>query len=255
MSVHTCKNKREYMEDQLFKSNTKYLLVAGIFDGHGGRYVSESLRKYFTAGKFNFKETETMAPIVRAKYLQTEFERLDTMFRNYGSGSTLCMFISYKNSNHSFIVNVGDSRICFFVTPSAKVRMLTRSKSVVPVSLYNNRFVTVDHSATKDAEFIKSKGGFVRDGRANDILMMSRAYGDGDAKNLGGVIARPDVYIIQTSHIQSNVVISSDGVFEGLTTSDVLYLLMRGCKASDICNAAIRNGAEDNLALMITTTV
>ena len=115
----------------------------------------------------------------------------------------------------------------------------------------NSRFVTEDHKPEKkkEQELLKVYNGYIKDGRANGILAMTRALGNGDL--FYRMSHTPDVYVLQTDKIQSNILLASDGVFETLQSSDVFKLMGMGYNAKKIGQYAYKTGSTDNITCII----
>ena len=249
MNVYQAQNKRDYMEDTKFYKYRKDVIVGAVFDGHGGSYVSTSLVKFFNC-YFDFKPNVCMTLTQRARYLQKAIVDMDNRhFAKYGSGSTIIMAINYRRLNTTFLVNVGDSRALIVLKQDARVFKLNRKGEFVRYGFIHSHFVTEDHTIQKDLSFIRAAGGVVEDGRVQGILNMSRAIGDGDVKKKG-VVATPDVYIIGNESILSSILLSSDGLFETMSTADVFKLWLSGHGPRQLVLRAIKEGSEDNLTVM-----
>lgn len=94
-------------------------------------------------------------------------------------GSTATVLLLINNVLYS--ANIGDSRAVL-----CRKRLDSDSYIAMPI--------TVDHSPMIYDERIRIQkaGGFVKDGRVQGIIEVSRSIGDGSFKNLG-VICVPDV--------------------------------------------------------------
>ena len=115
VNVFTIKGKREYMEDTYIIHNDKTYSIYGVFDGHGGKYVSDALKKilhvYFSTHIFNKKIKCNNENEIRSK-IKKSFLILDNIIKHnvksYSVGSTASIIIKYGDL--LITVNLGDSR-------------------------------------------------------------------------------------------------------------------------------------------------
>jgi serine/threonine protein phosphatase PrpC len=99
-----------------------------------------------------------------------------------------------------YTANVGDART-----------VLCRNGKAVRLS--------VDHKTNVAAEVtrVQKSGGFIINGRVGGALMISRAFGDRDFKDLG-IIVEPYLLATQLEHTDSYLILACDGVSETLQT-------------------------------------
>lgn len=225
----------------------------GVYDGHGGKFVSsflsENLHKYFINAKpenFPFGK----------KYICNVFDNIQNTLKNKHKsearqcGSTCLALIHYvaESQNYINIINVGDSRC-----------ILCRDNLAIPL--------TKDHKPNwpEEKRRIGLAGGSVyfdgSDYRIKD-LSVSRAVGDIDAEPY--VISKPEVYKYKIEKNDKFIVMGCDGLYDCLSNQDIIdYILnefydenmIRINKQINIAKKlgeyAIQNGTTDNVTAVI----
>lgn len=219
----------------------------GVYDGHGGTYVSEFLEKYIP----EFYCSSKLKPPFNEKFHYEVFDFIQKKVlsnkKGFGAGSTCCLAMMYKDENGEDIinvVNVGDSRACI-VKKNKKVKQ-----------------VTVDHKPDnlKEKERIEKSGGEIymdTEGipRVGD-LSLSRAIGDGD--QLPHITHRPDTKIIKNIKKIKYLVIGCDGLWDVVLNDEIGDLIDEFLKktnnpnpAKDLAELAIKRGSGDNVSVII----
>ena len=225
--------------------NLNPINLLGIYDGHGGKKVSEFLEKNIP---LYYCDKKLSIPFDK-KYHDETFELLQKKIleENYGHsmGSTCLLNIiyKYKEELHMNIVNLGDCRLC----------IVYRNGSVKPV--------TSDHKPDQDAEKsrIEKMGGEIyvdTEGtyRVGD-LSVSKAFGDGD--NAPYISQKPDVFYKKICIMTKYVVMGCDGLWD-VISNDELYSILEGIKKSGEENLAIglvkfalQKGTSDNVSVIV----
>lgn len=207
----------------------------GVFDGHGGSKCSDFLRdnllecileqptfpeKPIEAIKSGFAEAERRFLILAA----SSFVVCDR------SGS--CANVALIIKDVCYIANVGDSRAIlssdrgmrlYELSQDHKPNLPTERERITRLGgkVYSNEAPKFHSSLTGSDYPIVYR---VLPGR----LAISRTFGDADAKldNLGGipgvVVAEPDVKSFRISKKHDFILIASDGVYDVLSSSDVI---------------------------------
>lgn len=259
VNVFTIKGKRDYMEDTYIIHTDSIYSIYGVFDGHGGKNVSDALKKiipaYFSKHIFNSKTKFNDEQHIHNK-IKKSFLILDNIIKHnvnsYSVGSTASIVIKYNNQ--LITVNLGDSRAVIL------------QKSVEHPN-GNILLATKDHKPEDEKQrIIKSKGTVEHDGhvhRVNGNLSLSRAFGDFHLKYYtkdkyrGPVSAEPDINII---HMNKNTkyicVIGSDGLWDDISNKNVLSIY-RYCKKNNIPKissvlgaTAYKKGSTDNITVL-----
>lgn len=160
------------------------------------------------------------------------------------------LFLQLYN-NKIFIANVGDSRAVLYF--NNKIRIKTR-----------------EHKPTNKEEFkrIFNSGFNVLNGRINEDLNLSRAFGNFRYKNNNNLerknqalIVDPDIYIKEFSYniVNGFLLLGSDGLFDIANPEKLSYYISLLLKMTNniyfICNRlidyALLNGSKDNITVTI----
>jgi serine/threonine protein phosphatase PrpC len=247
-SAYTCMNGyRLNNEDShcIVKKNELYF--SGVFDGHCGdrcsKYISENLPTKILEQKIINADT------IKKACLEVDNQFLEIAKKNnYADGSTATFSIISKNNNKYNVIigNIGDS-----------FTILLKKEDIFSQKIVN--FVTSEHTPNQkeERERIERNGGFVKDGRVDGNLAVSRAFGDIPYK--GKVIAEPDVYEFECE--EGDIVIHiCDGITEGnFQMDEVCYYIRNNLKKyQDIavtsaytCLEALNRKSNDNLSCLI----
>jgi len=233
------------------KSDLNAINLLGIYDGHGGTYVSEFLEKNLPKYYCNLKLEPPFAKEYHCELFECLQKKILKSEKGYVCGSTCLLNIMYKSKNektqeeeiHMNIVNLGDCRL---------------------VIVYKNgesKQVTVDHKPDdkieKDrlekmgGEIYKDSEGTIRIGD----LSLSRAFGDGD--NLPYISQKPDIYYKKITSQTKYVVMGCDGLWDVINNDD-LFKILNGFKAkgsknlaADLASKALELGTTDNVSVII----
>lgn len=217
----------------------------GVFDGHGGDDVSTFVRDGLLTQlsealcRFNSIQLTTQG-IFRA--LKSTFAHLHKDLENVyaarvqGTTATIAMILDDK----LWTANVGDSRTVL-------------DNAGTPIQLTEDARPT----DSRYEENIKKRGGKVhKNGRIAGTLASGRAIGD---YNIAGVNPLPKITFKSLSEIKtdSHLILGSDGIFDLLTTSEVVSYthdnrsLDTTALARNICASAYNCGSEDNLSVLV----
>ena len=260
IAMATTTGRRQYQEDRVgsklcAKGPFKNTQINMVFDGHGGKHVSELLSHIFADNVFKAISSGKIAPptdrespemfrrqmdqIIDAEFvrtdrlLHTESKKDGDKWNGCGSTGSGVLIIG----QHLVLVNLGDSRTVVFGLDNGCVFLETK-----------------DHKPEDDKERIAKHGGFVSAGdtpRVNGSLAMSHAFGDFNLK-IGSymtkqderreryeprgapVIAKPAVLHFQMPPfgvpvlpgpgapptIRFGVIVGSDGLWDKMTSAD-----------------------------------
>jgi len=263
MSIHSVSKKglRNQNEDKhvIFlningeNSEKQSINLYGIFDGHGGKYVSKLISEVLPE-KFISKQLEypLTGKTINRIYKNIN-EELITKHKKEctNCGSTGLITIEYKHNNNKFIdiLNTGDSRCVICTDNIANVK-------------------TKDHKPNfpEERERIKSLGGEVYydgyDWRIKD-LSVSRAFGDLDAAPF--VINKPDIYRHKIRKNDKFMVIACDGLWDVLDNQEVVNMILSECYdintgkklnvkkniAKQLAELALQKGSTDNITVLV----
>lgn len=230
MDVHsvTLKGRRNVNEDKhniiLNEEGEKYpnfvnVNLFGVYDGHGGKYVSKFLSENIPT---LFMNKNVKYPLTRNSIMEKYKELQDTLKTKYKSyalscGSTCLVVIHYKSPkdgyNYINLMNTGDSRC-----------IICRDNLGIPLSK--------DHKPhwPEESYRIKQLGGRVYfDGEDYRIknLSVSRAFGDIDAEPY--VTYVPDIYRYRLEKNDKFIVLACDGLWDVLSNQDVVNFILTEC--------------------------
>lgn len=223
---------RDYMQDDhsIMENIAPGVDYVGIFDGHDeyGHDVAEYLAKHLAKSVIhrlnaaNFKGTVSTIKKAfvdfDAKMRTTKVGELGKTFNECRGGSTaVCCFLT-------------DDRLIAAATGDSRAVMSVKGRAVD---------MSVDHKVDDPEELrrIERAGGFVEEGRVQGILAMTRAFGDYQFKDrkLPGadqmVTAMPDVKIFELSPALEFFVLASDGVWDVLSSQEVVDFVWSGIDA------------------------
>lgn len=201
-----------------------------IFDGHGGPEVAKFCQKHFA------KQLVQSVHWAHSRYeeaLRHTFLKMDELLAT-ANGQKELKVLKLRNGQPSragctalvvlikgntlYVANAGDSRAVLF-----------KDKQVLRLS--------EDHSTTRpgEAERIEAAGGFIKGGRVNGVLNLTRAIGDTEFKlnaNLDQeqqiIIAVPEITRRELSSENQLLVLACDGVWESLSEPEIGDYLQSG---------------------------
>jgi len=224
----------------------------GVYDGHGGKYVSrflsQNLPRYFTNKDVKYPLS---GRYVRNtfKELQAKLEKDHDEHADY-CGSTCLLTVDYIYEKRRFIdvINLGDSRCVISRHNKANV-------------------VTKDHKPhwPDEKERIKKMGGEIYfdgvDWRIGD-LSVSRAFGDIDNKPYISCV--PDVFRYKLNKNDQFMIIACDGLWDVMDSQDAInYVISQSYDlehnrinkktniAKMLADTAIQKGSTDNVTVII----
>lgn len=225
----------------------------GVYDGHGGNFVSkflsENLTRYFMHKDVNMPITKSKVTKLYnsiTNILKTKFET-----KSNETGSTCLVILHYKNEKKEYlqILNTGDSRA-----------VICREGVAIPI--------TKDHKPNfpEETHRIKKIGGDIKfDGVDHRIegLSVSRAFGDLSASPY--VTNIPDMYMYKLSMNDTFLILACDGLWDVLTNQEVVNFVIENCYdmetkqykrgreniAKKLGEYAIKKGSQDNVTIII----
>lgn len=221
--------------------NTQYY---ALFDGHGGTQVStlladklHTLISYYFKRGINFK-TAMIKALQKVNEISLGKSDEDSLSILSG-GSTAAIAIIYNSVLYT--ANVGDSRIVL-------IEENKRQQKPVVTTL------TVDHRPSTN-HFEKSavlrRGGYIRNGRVNGILMISRSVGDADVAKYISAVPHITETIIPP---RAKLVIACDGIWDVLNEETVANIFVNKIFPQDAAKAivteALKRGTSDNVSVM-----
>lgn len=165
-AVGAMQGYRMTMEDaHCIKINEDELVaVFGVFDGHGGKLVAEIVSEKLVL--LLFRQLNQSSPMSLRQVMDTTrdlFLRIDAQLQKHGRyeniGSTANVVMLYHNQ--LIVANTGDSRAVCSVNGNAKT-------------------LSFDHKPVVMGELVRieNANGYIANSRINEILALSRAFGD-----------------------------------------------------------------------------
>jgi serine/threonine protein phosphatase PrpC len=225
----------------------------GVFDGHGGKFVSKFLEKNISTF---FTDKRVLYPLSK-KYINAVYDYIQEYLKDkyynkaYECGSTSVVAIHYRqnDSNYLNVFNVGDSRC-----------IICRDNKAIPL--------TIDHKPNLPSEKkrIEELGGKIyydgADWRVND-LSLSRAFGD--IESTPYVTCSPDIFKYKLEKTDQFVVLACDGLWDVMTEQEVCDFIINLAFdkqnnkiinknlniAKKLAEYAIQKGSSDNVSVVI----
>lgn len=225
----------------------------GIYDGHGGKYVSGYLSEMLP----RFFLTKIAEYPLSGRYINSVYKAItNDLKKNHlkqasNCGSTCLVSIEYKYKENRYldILNTGDSR-CVICTDNVAIAK------------------TKDHKPNwpEEQERIKSLGGQVYhdgfDWRIKD-LSVSRAFGDLDAQPF--LTNRPDIYRHRIKKNDKFIIMACDGLWDVFDNQDAVNIVLGLCYdiktgerkqtkvnvAKRLADLAIEKGSTDNITVAV----
>jgi serine/threonine protein phosphatase PrpC len=262
MNIYSISKKgmREHNEDYetiYINSNnndikSKKINIFGIYDGHGGKYISKYLSEKIPD---YFKKNDVQYPL-SGRYVRNVFKEIQNdLEKNHSSyseycGSTCLLAIDYIHEQKRFIdiINLGDSRC-----------VISRGNKA--------NIITSDHKPNwpTEKERIKKMGGEIyfdgADWRIGD-LSVSRAFGDLDNKPYISCV--PDIYRYKLSKKDQFMVLACDGLWDVMDGQYVVNFIITNCYDSEynrinkktniarlLAENALKKGSTDNITIII----
>jgi len=231
MKIHlySLQGERDYNEDRYIINENGGETFLGIFDGHGGDFVSNFLEKnilkYFE-NNFDNKQVRTVVQKMQQK-LKKEKEA-----RECGSTLLVCRL----NNKNVQVVNVGDSRA--IMKYDGKVYQLN-----------------TEHKPTNEEEKVRItlSGGELEYDEEDEIYRingyaLSRSLGD---TNYDIISQKPEIRNFKKSSKIEYILLASDGLWDVMTNQDVENFLKN--KITKKIPDKSLSKTKDNLAFQLSS--
>ena len=252
ISVTVTQGHRQYMEDtfivdDIVKRNGKNIKILSVFDGHGGKMVSDFCQKEFVnILKKNLLRFPEIDVCLRRTYSEID-ARCYAIGMHCGSTSVTIL----RRENELWIANCGDSEA-----------MMGYKNGVYKV-------LTERHKVEDEKERLQKLGANITydDGcaRINRMLNLARAFGDYHLKKY--VVSTPYVRCTKVSTNADYLIIASDGlwdVYDYETLDKEIKNLKQNLKnegydikkmtdtiSYEITRRAILRGSTDNISVIL----
>lgn len=258
---YSLQGKRATQEDQhiavlnIDGSNDKLnnINFFGVFDGHGGKKVSQYLRNNlpnFFLTKFEkniFNKNEAFTKYTNQVYdlLQNNLKEKHPRAVEY-CGSTACVGIhtlDKSNKNCLWIVNVGDSRAVLCNKNGEALQLSVDHKPNLPEE--KKRIEHLGGKITYDGSDWRIK-----------TLSLSRAFGDLDCCPY--VTHLPNIYKYKIDSKDKFIILACDGLWDALSNQaavefirDLQFKSFQGNYAKELANYGLLKGSYDNITVII----
>ena len=246
ITVSSVQGARPSMEDtyiiHTFSSSGTTLLA--VFDGHGGRFVSEyAASRFLDFLKWSSQEDQDVGSA--AKAIEDALLAMDNSLRPTRTVSGSTANIVVITATHILCANVGDSRAC-----------LLTGDTCVPLS--------TDHKPdlAQERTRIESAGGIVlyslgAVARVDGVLALSRALGDFEFKrgvnpSIQKIIAVPEITVRRRREAADQfIIVASDGLWDVMSNEDALNQLRERPHAAHLVQNAISRYSNDNITAIV----
>lgn len=252
----------------------------GIYDGHGGKHISEYLSKKFYKFFIN-KKLQIPLNLEQANKLYIKFNnnmKKKLLKKAHDSGSTALIITNYKNKNgedYLQILNTGDSRAVIskknMALPLTKDHKPDNVNEVKRIEKLYKKYKQKDKNEINPLRF-DDEGKIWRMGS----LAVSRAFGDFDEEKY--VTCKPDIYNYKISKDDQFIIMATDGLWDVLSPQDAVEFVLHHLNenneiirprnkkvyehkcnimsnrkniASDLVNYAISKGSYDNVTAIV----
>jgi len=229
--------------------NINDINLFGIYDGHGGTFVSKylesNLPNYYLGKKFkqpfNKEYHYEVFKIIQNQLLQNTL--------GYSSGSTCLVNIMYKyeNSIHMNVLNLGDSRMTIIYSNGSYKQITNDHKPDDDIE--KSRLEKMGGEVYKDSEGVYRIGD----------LSLSRAFGDGD--NAPYISQIPDIYYKKITTDTKYIVMACDGLWDVIESKEIANILndlsLNNNKnlAASLAQLALDKGSTDNVSIIIIEVI
>ena len=214
---HTNEDKHNIILNMNNDKKTADVNLYGVYDGHGGKFVSNflsnNLPQYFTNPKLSYP--------LNKNYVNNVYDILENTLKTKHTneatecGSTCLLVCNYKKNGNNYlnIMNTGDSRCVM-------------CRNNVGIAL------TKDHKPNwidEKSRISKLGGNIRRDGnvyRIND-LSVSRAFGDLESSKY--VTHRPEMFKYKIKPLDKFMIIACDGLWDVVSSQDAVNFVLDNC--------------------------
>jgi len=260
---------KELMEDkgksiENFNNNSDNYLFT-LFDGHGDDSIAKFLQQHYdkylkkiynTNSKYDNNIPDKIFDSLKQSFYIIDNDLKSSNITEIGSTGTIVLLTKERKHIENldkyiiYVANVGDTRAVLF-----NKNNITR--------------LTFDHRADNAMERnrIKNSGGFIINNRVNGKLMITRAFGDFEFKNIGvrcePFISRTEIKI--ENDYPNYIVLATDGIWDVIKEKEMKDLIemiennkmkyinyyITQIIVENIIKTAIDRGSWDNLSCYV----
>uniref|UniRef100_A0A095C1H8 Jumonji domain-containing protein 4 n=1 Tax=Schistosoma haematobium TaxID=6185 RepID=A0A095C1H8_SCHHA len=207
-----------------------------IFDGHGGakaanfacKRLHQHIAMRFPRGGMQQVEKD-IKRVLYDSYKKTDEEFLREACQqrpHWRDGSTSATILLVNNT--LYIANLGDSKVVLarlVESPSKSNNVDVNSSNTLSNPKLNAICLTKDHNPMdyEERQRIQATGASVQNGRVNNVLEVSRSFGDYQFKKQG-VTCIPDVKKCQLTDNDQFLLIACDGLWKSFPPNEAVHL-------------------------------
>ena len=229
---------KSYIKINIIEKENHKISLFGIFDGHGGKLVSDYLYTNYEKTLISILEKNNYNI---EKSIKESFKEIDNNLekkpntKTIGSTATIILI----DNNILYCANVGDSESYY----------ISKDKIIKLTNLHNC-------NNKNEVERVKNSKGLIFGNRVFGMLNLTRSIGDFDFK-IYGVINEPFIYKVNLIENYSKyVILGSDGVWDVINDSDLIQIEKKyGSLCKNFCNKiveeAINKGSQDNISCIV----
>lgn len=213
----------------------------GVYDGHGGRFVSTYLANNLPGC---FVHQKIVYPLNK-NYVNGIYDAIENeLYTRYAEhatdcGSTCLAVCHYRKDGKEYldVMNTGDSRLVGCNRSFIAVQMTIDHKPNTP--LERRRLQQLGAKLNK--ELWNDRG----DWRIND-LSVSRAFGDKASERY--VISRPDMFTHRVSDNLRFIILACDGLWDVVSNQEAVDIVIDTCYDKDFNFIVSNDKAAQNVA-------
>ncbi|CAH8446198.1 unnamed protein product [Schistosoma bovis] len=207
-----------------------------IFDGHGGakaanfacKRLHQHIAMRFPRGGMQQVEKD-IKRVLYDSYKKTDEEFLREACQqrpHWRDGSTSATILLVNNT--LYIANLGDSKVVLarlVESPSESNNVDVNSSNTLSNPKLSAICLTKDHNPMdyEERQRIQATGASVQNGRVNNVLEVSRSFGDYQFKKQG-VTCIPDVKKCQLTDNDQFLLIACDGLWKSFPPNEAVHL-------------------------------
>ncbi|XP_065679483.1 integrin-linked kinase-associated serine/threonine phosphatase 2C isoform X2 [Hydra vulgaris] len=224
-----CTSDYQYNQCGLIINRVSFFAV---FDGHGGKNASQFAQENLHVNiNKNFPKEAVL---------------------NFDNELKKSIIKAFKDTDEAFLLRAS------LENPPLKDGATAACVLVVNNTIY---VANIGDSKYEERQRIQNAGGFVKDGRVQGIVEVSRAFGDLRFKKY--IISKPDIVKSTLTERDRYILIACDGLWKGLTVAEAVDFIekilmeneynddgfFKAC--NEVANEAIRRGSSDNITVVI----
>ena len=228
MNMNLQQSLNASVQQNFLNSNSKpNINFYGVYDGHGGKFVSSYLSKNLPPC---FIHPKVVYPLSKS-YVNNIYDKIEEVLytkhekESMDCGSTCLVVCHYKLDGKEYIdvMNTGDSRLVGCNQSFTAVQITLDHKPYTP--LERRRLEKLGAKVGK--EIWNDRG----DWRIND-LSVSRAFGDKSSEQY--VISRPDMFTHKVTDNLRFIILACDGLWDVVSNQEAVDLVIDCCYDKDL---------------------